>query len=80
LFFLAVILSLASPAAAKEITVNDQDQIVILQVCDTASVNPNVPRDMRAGIVNWCVQWDGRVRKNNEEAASERKDTTGTGK
>ena len=54
---LVILLMLSSPAIAKELTINDQEQTAIQQICDVASTNQNIARDTRAGIAQFCVVW-----------------------
>ena len=58
---LPLMLLLASPAMAKELTVTDQEQTAIQQICDIASTNQNIARDTRAGIAQFCVVWAKKV-------------------
>ena len=58
---LVTLLLLLSPALAKELTVNDQEQTAIQQICDVASTNQNIPRDTRAGIAQFCVVWAKKI-------------------
>jgi len=56
-----LMLLLVSPAMAKELTVTDQEQTAIQQICDVASTNQNIPRDTRAGIAQFCVVWAKKI-------------------
>ena len=56
-----LLILLASPAMAKELTVTDQEQTAIQQICDVASTNQNIPRDTRAGIAQFCVVWAKKI-------------------
>ena len=58
---LLLLLALTATAAAKELTVNDQEQNAIQQICDVASTNQNVTRDVRAGIAQFCVVWAKKI-------------------
>lgn len=59
----------ATSAFAKDINVNDQEQIALQTICDVASVSTNVGRDVRAQIANFCVAWEKRVAAAKEPAA-----------
>ena len=59
--WLIFLLALTSVAAAKELTVTDQEQSAIQQICDVASTNQNVTRDVRAGISQFCVVWAKKI-------------------
>ena len=59
--FLIILLLLISPAAAKDLAVTDQEQINIQAICDVASTNPNISRDIRANISAFCVQWNKQM-------------------
>jgi len=58
---LVILLLLISSAIAKELTVTDQEQTAIQQICDVASTNQNIPRDTRAGIAQFCVVWAKKI-------------------
>ena len=58
---LVILLLLISSAIAKELTVTDQEQTAIQQICDVASTNQNIPRDTRAGIAQFCVIWAKKI-------------------
>ena len=58
---LVILLMLSSSAIAKELTINDQEQTAIQQICDVASTNQNIPRDTRAGIAQFCVVWAKKI-------------------
>jgi len=64
---LVILLLLLSPAMAKELTVNDQEQTAIQQICDVASTNQNIPRDTRAGIAQFCVVWAKKIAETPSE-------------
>ena len=55
--WLIILLLLTSIATAKDLSVNDQEQTAIQQICDIASTNQNIARDTRAGIAQFCVVW-----------------------
>jgi hypothetical protein len=59
--WLIILLALTSFASAKELTVNDQEQTAIQQICDVASTNQNIGRDVRAGIAQFCVVWAKKI-------------------
>jgi len=59
--WLVILLLLTSLAAAKDLSVNDQEQSAIQQICDVASTNQNIPRDTRAGIAQFCVVWAKKI-------------------
>jgi len=67
---LLCLLSLISVALAKDFNVTDQDQTNIQVICDVASTNPNVSRDARATISNFCVGWEKRVTDSNKSQVS----------
>jgi len=56
-----LMLLLGSPAIAKELTITDQEQTAVQQICDVASTNQNIPRDTRAGIAQFCVIWAKKI-------------------
>ena len=58
---LVILLLLISSAMAKELTVTDQEQTAIQQICDVASTNQNISRDTRAGIAQFCVVWAKKI-------------------
>jgi hypothetical protein len=58
---LVILLMLSSSAIAKELTINDQEQTAIQQICDVASTNQNIARDTRAGIAQFCVVWAKKI-------------------
>ena len=58
---LIIFLLLPSLAIAKDLTVTDQEQTAIQQICDVASTNQNIPRDTRAGIAQFCVVWAKKI-------------------
>jgi hypothetical protein len=57
---------LVSVAFAKDFPVSDQDQQAIQSICDVAATSPNLPRDARANVASWCVQWEHRVQAANK--------------
>jgi hypothetical protein len=59
--WLIILLLLTSIATAKDLSVNDQEQTAIQQICDVASTNQNIPRDTRAGIAQFCVVWAKKI-------------------
>lgn len=59
---LLAVLLLASPAAAKDFPVTDEDQRAIVVMCQMAVKSPAVDIDTTASLANWCLQWRGRMR------------------
>jgi hypothetical protein len=63
-----IVLALTSSAIAKEVQVNEQEQAAIQSICDVASTNSNITRDMRAGITNFCVTWEKKIATDGKPA------------
>jgi hypothetical protein len=68
---LVLLLVTTTVAAAKELTVNEQEQINIQAICDVASTNPNVSRDIRASIAAFCVQWAKQTAPDKDQQQSQ---------
>lgn len=58
-------LLLASPAAAKDFQVTDEDQRAIAVMCQMAVKSPAVDIDTTASLANWCLQWRRRMQAAN---------------
>ena len=63
---LAALLALALLANAKEFTVNDNDQAVIVEVCAMAARSPAQTIEVSANVANWCVAWGQRIKAANQ--------------
>lgn len=59
---LFALLICSGPALANDISVNSQDQAVMLQICTIATKSPTVSIDDTAAIVQWCVTWRNRIK------------------
>ena len=56
-----ILLLLISAASAKDLNITDQEQTAIQQICDIASTNPNISRDIRANVAQFCVVWQKKM-------------------
>lgn len=56
----------ASVAAAKELSVTDQEQQAISQICEAASLSPAQNLEARVAIGQWCLTWKRRMETNNQ--------------
>ena len=61
--FLVFFMLLSVPAVAKELTITDQKQATIQAICDVASTNPGISREIRAQIAAFCVEWDREIKQ-----------------
>jgi hypothetical protein len=66
---LAFLIIIPLSAQAKEITLSEQDQTAVQQICDVAALSPNSVREIRAAIAQWCVQWEKRMKESAQESA-----------
>lgn len=57
---LGIVASAGTLANAKELTVSEQEQATVGQICEIAAKSPAVPIGTTAQIAAWCVQWGER--------------------
>lgn len=58
----------ATMASAKDITLNEKEQLNIAQICEIAARSPNVSLEITANIAGWCVQWAKRVNEQQQQS------------
>jgi hypothetical protein len=61
MYVVVFLLLMMSAAYAKDLTINDQDQAAVQQICDIAAASAALNRDNRAAVANWCVSWARRI-------------------
>lgn len=59
----ALLFVLATPSFAADMTVSDQDQAAIFEICQMAAKSPAADIYNTAGVATWCVQWRNRMKE-----------------
>lgn len=53
----------SSATFAKDIPLEEKDQIIVGKICELAAKSPAVPIETTAQIAAWCVQWLQRMKE-----------------